>query len=198
MKSIKPLALASLVTAIIVVAGCVPSLHPIYTEADLVIEPKLEGVWKEPDSTATWSIKRADDQSEKTYAIVQTDEDAKRGEFIGHLAKVDGRLFLDLSPKEPKIDQASDFYHMHLMPVHTIVHVQQIEPTLKATMLDPKWLEEHLKKNPAALKHEIVEDTLVLTASTKDLQQFFVKHLSTEGAYGEAMELARQKPAAAP
>ena len=32
-----------------------------------------------------------------------------------------------------------------------------------------------------------------LTAPTKDLQQFYLKHLSTEGAYGEGMELTRQK-----
>jgi hypothetical protein len=184
---------AAMLLTMIALAGCVPSLHPFYTNADLVLEPKLEGTWKEPDTTATWTITRAADKSAGAYTIVQNDAEGKRGEFIGHLAKVDGRLFMDITPAEPQIDRASDFYRMQLMPVHMIVAIEQVEPMLKATMLDVKWMKKHIEADPAAISHEIVDDNVVLTASTKELQQFFITHLATEGAYGEAMELTRAR-----
>ena len=192
MMMLRTLAVASLVV-MVALAGCVPSLHPFYTNADLVLEPKLEGTWKEPDTAATWSITRAADRGAGAYVIVQNDADGKRGEFIGRLAKVEGKLFLDITPAEPQIERASDFYKMQLMPVHMIISIQQVEPTLKATMLDVEWMKKFVQASPGAISHEIVNDNVVLTASTKELQQFFLKHLATPGAYGEAMELTRTK-----
>jgi hypothetical protein len=65
--------------------------------------------------------------------------------------------------------------------------------------LDYDWLEKLLEKNPKAIRHHIIEDhgdgRLVLTADTAELQRFVVKHLKTEGAWGEpALKL---QPAAA-
>jgi hypothetical protein len=39
--------------------GCVLSLHPLYTENDLIFEEKLLGTWAEEGSKVTWQFKRA-------------------------------------------------------------------------------------------------------------------------------------------
>ena len=49
-----------------------------------------------------------------------------------------------------------------------------------------------MKDYPEALKHERREnDSVVLTATTRDMQEFFVKHLETPKAYGEPSTMKR-------
>ena len=167
-------------------SACIPSLHPIYTDEDIVFEESLLGVWAEPNSDETWAFTRSQEKG-NAYRLVYADGNGKRGAFVTHLAKIKGQLFLDLFPEEPELE-SNDFYKGHLMPVHTFMHVAQIEPKLQLSALDADWLGKHLEKKPRALKHEIVDDTIVLTASTKKLQAFYIKHLKTEGAYDDPSE----------
>jgi two-component system phosphate regulon sensor histidine kinase PhoR len=69
--------------------------------------------------------------------------------------------------------------------------VSQIEPTLQMSFPDPKWLESHLKENPKAIRHEQIDDRVLLTASTQELQEFVCKHAETPGAFGEPSNLKR-------
>jgi len=59
--------------------------------------------------------------------------------------------------------------------------------------IKPDWLEEYLKKSPAALRHEIVDRNLVLIASTRDLQSFMLHHVSIKEAFGEDLDYVRRK-----
>ncbi len=60
-------------------------------------------------------------------------------------------------------------------------------------MLDPKWLEEHLQANPEVLSVEEVDNRILITASTKELQEFVIRHLKTESAFGDALKKKRVK-----
>ena len=123
------------------------------------------------------------------YKLTYTDQDEKRGEFLVHLVKVRGHMFLDLFPDGPHLEE-SDFYVIHLVPAHTFMHVKQIKPTLQMRMLDAEWLQDLLKEHPGAVKHERLEDqTIVLTAKPKELQTFLIKHLDTEGAFSEFSDM---------
>ena len=58
----------------------------------------------------------------------------------------------------------------------------QFEPELKLAFFNFDWLGKFLEKNPKALAHH-AEDTkdkeggrLILTAGTRDLQKFVLKH----------------------
>jgi hypothetical protein len=176
--------------------SCVPSLHPLYTEKELVFEEKLLGVWAENGSK--WVFEKGSDPN--SYDLTVIDEEGK-GEFIAHLVKIDKMLFLDLFPKEPEL-QTNNFYKIHLLPAHTFMKVEQIEPILKMSMMDPEKIEDMLENDPNLIKHEILEDQnqkLVLTASTKELQQFMKEHAEDEGLFvwtlGEGGgELKRWKP----
>lgn len=169
--------------------GCIPSLHPIYTEEDLIFVPELLGTWSEEGSDETWSFSSEDPRS---YDLVQTDDEGKKGEFSAHLFRIEGTMFLDLFPEERE-EETSGFYKIHLLPVHTFILVEQIEPNLKMSFMDGEWLESYLEEHPGSLRHEIVEDGgIVLTASTKELQAFLVEHVKTEDAFGASSELTRQ------
>ena len=184
-RNSKAIAVPALIVAL-AASGCVPSVHPIYTEKDIVFDEGLIGVWAEPGSDETWAFTRLEG-SENAYRLLYTDEDAKAGAFVTHLVKVRNHYFLDLFPEEPEL-ASNDFYKQHLFPMHTFMHVVQLAPKLQLRVVEPEWLEEYLRKHPRALEHEIAGDSLLLTASTRDLQAFHIKHLKTEGAYGDPSE----------
>ena len=168
-------------------AGCVPSLHPLYTDKDLTFEEKLSGSWS--DGEQIWKFEG--DSEEKSYELIVIDKDLKKGEFTAHLVKIDSMLFLDLFPEEPEL-QANDFYKFHLLPVHTFVGVEQIEPTLKMRMMDPDTIKQMLENDPNLIKHEIVEeDRVVLTASTEQLQVLMKKHANDKDFFGDTGEFKR-------
>ena len=90
---------------LMVLSGCVPSLHSIYSEQDLIFKPHVVGVWQQPGSTATWDLQRRDATS---YRLIYTDRDGHTASFVAHLADVEGTLFLDLFP-EPMEEDMLDF-----------------------------------------------------------------------------------------
>lgn len=170
-----------------ILGGCVPSLHPLYTDKDLTFEEKLSGIWS--DSEQIWKFEG--DSEEKSYELIILDKDLKKGEFTAHLVKIDNMLFLDLFPEKPGL-QAHDFYKFHLLRVHTFVRVEQIEPTLQMQMMNPDTIKQMLKNDPNLIKHEIVEeDRIILTASTEQLQKLMKKHANDEDFFGDTTEFKR-------
>jgi hypothetical protein len=177
-------------TLLMVMCGCIESLHPFYTEKDLVFEPALVWTWGEAgsDSKESWAFTPS---GEKAYRLVVTDSDGRSGAFEAHLASLEGALILDLYPVDPELP-SSTFYKDHLQKVHSFVRVVKVGPVLTMSVLDVTWLEQFLRKNPKALKHERTEDGILLTASTAELQAFILKHLKTKGAFQDSIDFERR------
>ena len=176
-----------------IVVRCTPSLHPIYSDSDIIYDPALIGTWQPDDPDATWILdfKSADDAN-RTYVMTFTDgENETWGTFVAHLAKIRDHIFLDAYPKLEDAD-ANDARFDLLLPTHIFALVEQIEPDLTLRDMNDDWLNSYLAENPNALAHEFVqkegepEPTLVLTASTEELQAFVIQHIQTEGAYDES------------
>jgi hypothetical protein len=159
---------------LILSVGCTPSLHPIYTENDLVFESSLIGQWTEDDSDEIWEFSK---EGASEYKLVITDE----GPFSAHLTKVKGKLFLDFFPDEPELKEGG-FYKSHLLRVHSFAYVSRIEPTLQMALPNPGWLEKYVAENPDSIRHEKVEDRIIITAGTKALQAFWLKHRGDHSA----------------
>jgi hypothetical protein len=188
----KKSAIAACLGLLLGLAGCVPSLHPLYTEEDLIFDPALLGSWAGRDGKGSWEFSKA---GEKEYKLVDLDEQGKKGEFSVHLLKVGDQRFLDLFPLDPELKQ-NDFYRIHLMPVHTFLRVRQERDSLRVSILNYDWLQKLLKENPGAIKHEVVDDSVLLTAKPKELQAFLLKHEKTAEAWDEGAPMPRvaQKP----
>ena len=170
-------------------AGCVQSLNPLYTDQDLIFDSTLLGVWTDKDSTETWELTKT---NEKQYKLVITDEDGKAGEFTAHLLEIDGKIFMDLMPVEPALSQ-NDFYKEHFVPTHTFAQITQTAPTVQISFLEPRWLKNFLAKKPSAIRHEKMGEEILLTASPKELQKFLLAHLNTEGAFSKPFSFKRKK-----
>jgi hypothetical protein len=161
-----------LVVLALALGGCVPSLHPLYTDKDLIFDPALLGQWSPADGQGSWTFRKT---GEKEYQLDAIDKDGKRGRFQVHMVKLDGRVFLDLFPME-RTQKEDDFYELHFVPTHTFFRVKQIEPKLQMAYLDPEWIGKYLPEHPDAIRHEKVHGGAVLTAQPKELQAFVLKH----------------------
>ena len=191
----------------IALAGCVPvmSLHPLYDDKTLVFEEKLLGTFVDDDD-ATWDFARAEDPNTYTLTYIKAEEQkVLKGLFVVRIAKLDSRLFLDVYPKEPPwADEASRrktkwFYNsVFMIPAHTFIKIEAIEPKLELYFADTDDLKKLLKKNPDAVKHEIVDDSPVLTGSTKMLQSFVIKYANDDQLFTRQSTLTRKVTEPAP
>ena len=184
--------LTSALIALTFIAGCLPSLNPVYLPEDLVFEESVVGTWAQSGKTAKWKLTRRDATS---YDLAYTDEGGVEARFIAHLAEIEGSLFLDLSP-QPMPAQGNKFYQLHLAPTHTIYLVQQVEPTLKLAAMDLAWLDKQLSRQPAKIASSVSEKRRLITAPTEEVRAFVVEHQDKFTAKVELVRVADPNEAA--
>jgi len=166
-------------------AGCIPSLHPIYTDADLMFDPGVVGAWRgaEGDTNGVETLEfTAADRT--AYRLVYTDKEGLKGTFAVHLVRIGENLFFDVYPDRAGA-KVNGYYQMHEFPVHTFAWVRQIRPELKCSFMSGDWLDKLLKATPTALRHERVDDAVLISARTAELKAFLAAHVKTPGAFGE-------------
>jgi len=155
--------------AALIVGGCIPSLHQLYTDETLIFEEKLIGKWTGGDNEI-WQFSKA---NEKEYEL-RIVKDEKEGRFEAHLLELDGKMYLDLYPGENEsMENMNDYYKLHLVAAHTFLWINLTEPNLRLNWFMHKLLED----DPNLLQHETVnKDQIILTASTEELQRFVIEH----------------------
>jgi hypothetical protein len=186
-----------------ILAGCVPvlSLHPLFDNQNLTFDEKLLGTFTEPNNI-TWEFARSEDPNAYLLtfsAVSEKDQKVLKGLFTVHLVKLDGRLFMDIYPKEyPWADEAGLeqtkwlYNSLLLLSAHTFAKVEIAEPQVKLWLTDDVTMKELLKENPDAVKHEVVEDNPVLTASTQQLQKFVLKYANDKRLFANESILTRK------
>jgi len=77
--------------AAVLLAGCITSLHPFYTEENLIFDPSLLGTWvvidpetgrEEAEDGMTWTFTQS---GEKGYDLIVTEKEFVLGELLGPL-----------------------------------------------------------------------------------------------------------------
>ncbi len=189
--------------------GCVPvmSLHPLYTEKDVVFQERLLGRWvDDPNSPkTTWEFNRIE-EPKNAYNLVFSDEEGKKGSFIAHLVRLrsvgtpgKSRLFLDVYPSEPPEEMEDPnklelpYNYFFLIPTHTFIKIDFNGPQLKIWLTNGEDMEKLLKEEPNAVKHTFIEDKLILTAPTKELQDFILKYADDKRVFKGEIVLDRKK-----
>jgi hypothetical protein len=200
----------------ILLAGCVPvvSLHPLFTKENIVFEEKLLGTWvKDPnDPEVTWRFSRLDESAAqgplepwkeeitKFYGLSITDQDGRKGSFAACLVKLGDRLFLDVFADrfpsgEQDIEKMPLAYNgFFFLPVHTFIKVDSLGEQLVLRMTDDERFTDLVKAEPAVVRHEMMDDRPVLTASTRELQEFVTKFAGDERLFPNDLTLSRKAP----
>ncbi len=190
-----------LVVVILFLTGCVQSLHPLYHDKDRLEVPEIVGKWQS-ESGPTWEFSKVEDKPSYFLKYVDTGDntDKKRvktwvdkGSFPKeaeianmdvNIVKLGGHYFMDFYPADNKsLDNLNELLSMHLLATHTFAKLQVLDGQLLIQHLDPEWLEKLFDENKIRIKHEVVDGSVVLTASTKDLQKFISKYADDENAF---------------
>jgi hypothetical protein len=170
--------LIALAAAAVLLCSCIPSVNPFYTDQDVVFDARLLGEWQEKDKSDNPDVWKFESATNKTYKLTVTEKEGKQGKFNAHLFKLKQEYFLDLIPDDCHYaTNQADLVAASMYPGHLLVRVPQIEPELKLAFFDFDWLGKFIKKTPKALAHHKEGDHIVLTAGTRDLQRFVLKHL---------------------
>lgn len=186
----------------LLMGGCVPvlCLHPLYTKENIVVEKKLLGTWVDDvnNPETLWEFKQID-EPENAYKLIFTDEDGKKGSFVAHLLKLQNKLFLDIYPNELPCEMEDPnkmdwpYNCFFLIPAHTFMKIDSIEPQLKMRLALESKIEELLQENPKAIKYINVGDRIVLTASAEELQAFVLKHVDDDRLFTDEIALVHKK-----
>jgi len=198
--------------AALLLCSCIPSVNPFFTGKDVVFDARLLGEWRakeKSDDPALWKFEKGETNY---YKLTVTEEKGKQGQFEARLFKLKDEFFLDLIPAD--CDYATNqagLVAASMFPRHLLVHVSKLEsgfhlmppsePELHLALFDFDWLQKHLEKHPKALAHHNEGKGIVLTAETRELQAFVLKHLGEGELFSKPTEMVRTNypaPAARP
>lgn len=185
----------------LVLGGCVPviSLHPLFSEADTIFEKKLLGTWVDDVNSphSTWEFGDIN-EPKNAYKLIFADDEGKKGSFVAKLVKLQDKLFLDVYPNGLPSDVNNPaktdwpYNAFFLIPAHTFLRVDSIEPMLKMRLTLESEMKDLLTEEPEAVKHTFVGDRLVLTASTKELRAFVLKYANDKRLFTGDIVLVRK------
>jgi len=128
----------------------------------------------------------------KAFEVTIT-EQGKTGKFRAHLFKLKDSQFLDVIPADCNYaSNQADVVAYSMFPGHLLMRVTQIEPEVKFAACDYDWLQKYLEANPTILAHHTEYERIVLTADTRDLQKFVLKHLGTNELFKDYGTMVRR------
>ena len=150
--------------------GCVPSLQPLYTDKDVVFDRTLLGTWSQTNREDRWVFVA---EGTNAYKLVHTDKQGT-AEFTAHLVNVQGQRYLDLFPKDVGA-KLNELAICTLIPGHLFLWVKDVGAELQLALISGQKLDKLLNAQPKLVLHNRLNDGLVLTAPTADLQQLFAR-----------------------
>ncbi len=135
----KKLLTATVLVAIVMLSGCLSALHPLFTEEDLVFDPKLVGSWQAGPDNKVYTFQQGTAESfgelpegmqkiaPKAYLLtITSSKQVKKQTNIMHSWRVSESIctwiIIPLKPKERKHYPA--FYKTNFVQMHSFYRLQ--------------------------------------------------------------------------
>ncbi|CAM1345201.1 hypothetical protein [Tenacibaculum amylolyticum] len=192
-----------LILSIVICNSCiVKSLNPFYTENSIEFNKNFLGTWTD-NHNDTWEIistkeeflKGKEKISKEDEAFLEKyrssyitvyKENSKTSYFIATPFKIKNQYFLDFIPYNFEKKNINSLLEDHIIYTHSLVKLD----ILKDGKINIKWFdEERLKKlfqeKRIKIQHRrtgIIEEDILLTASSEELYTFLKKYMLTEEA----------------
>lgn len=197
---------------LILLPGCfLKSVHPLVADKDAVLLDGLEGTWldgndlwtfiNDPRNVTNYDLSKYDldieveddeDITETLYLVLVQDITKPQEEpdiLLGKVAEIGDYHYLDLTFF--RLTETDDLTDVHLFPVHTFSRVQAGGDELSIEFFKSDWISELIEANRVRIKHEKVDDQVLITASTRELQQFVEKYGDDDEAFDDPIQLKR-------
>jgi len=124
---------------------------------------------------------------QKGYFIIYQDENGKvSDQYIAFLARIGKHLYFDYFPADKKEDRKLDeFFGVHFVRMHTSYRVEILKDgSFELSQLDGSYVKNLIDEKKIRISHETdADDNTVITASTKELQQYLLKYGDEPSAY---------------
>lgn len=173
-------------TLLLGVAGCVPSLHELWTEKTQVYDDTIAGTYQQDD--AVWTF--AGDPNDKSWTLTIDEKEGKQSKLIAHLVQVGGQRFFDFYPAGDAQIETGEWVKFHLVPAHLFFKVDKTAESFKIAPMNPEEVGKLLKEKPQLVKHEVIKDNrVVLTDTPENLQKFLLEGLMVKDFFGDPGEL---------
>jgi hypothetical protein len=179
--------LVGTVLAAAALASCTPvlSIHPLYTDKDVVFNPHLLGTWFEPPSSDDHSVVTFERLNSDAYTVSITDPTRQPSPvetYEAHLVQLDGRLFIDVV--QSGIEVGDDNPLVLAIAGHMFGRISLGEDGLKMSFLDDEWMQKAFQSKTTSIPHETSDDgTPVLTATTAELQRLVLAYADDDNAF---------------
>lgn len=201
----------------VLLSGCfLKSVHPLVSDKDASDLPGISGVWGNDKERFTFikegefedlsfnglqghdlNLSMTDTGDDTTgeenpgYLVVYEDlynEIPDSSYFLGKFVQLDQNYYLDLYP----IDVFDiGFWSSHILPVHTFSKIDLEGDSISINLFRDSWIEDQIRDNRVRIKHEKLEEGVLITASTDELQEFIKKYGNVAEAYRDPITLKR-------
>lgn len=168
--------------------GCVVSVDPYLSDADVTFDPGLLGTWEEVSGSDRAVVsQRADD----AYAVEYT-SDGEVTQFEARLGRLGDRLVLDLWPAADDSDQ--DLESGLEIPGHLLLTVDIGSNEIRFAAIDPDPLLESLRDGRIGLSYQSADEQLILQGSTEQLRAALGDYIERDGALTDPDAWRRADP----
>jgi hypothetical protein len=155
------------------------SVHPIYDADNQPGDKRLTGLWIDTDDSASFVEIRGD----KNFYTLTRWLDKDTIWYEAHYAKVGDYYYLDLYPLDGKPYKIDDQAIRNFLPFHTFVKLELGDRNAVVSMFDEDKLMTLFRQNRIRLRHELMDDYVLITANTGDLQKFIMKYSASKDVF---------------
>ncbi|MEO5984118.1 MAG: hypothetical protein ABIP80_01355, partial [Ferruginibacter sp.] len=108
-------------------------------------------------------------------------------------AKIGRNFYLDYYPAEiPSQKVINKFYKSHFVKIHMIYKIDfKVNDHFEMKRFDGEFLDKLIADNKINIRHEVVEESNVITASTDDLQKFIIQYSENPKAFVNSINCGR-------
>lgn len=162
--------------------SCIPSLHPLVTDEIEVKFDDIIGTYETEDEY--WQFDYFLGKKGGSIILNIGDHpDSLNGKYLVTFGKINDMLFADFYPTEHffEFDFGADY-----IPTHTFARVEKSTDGFVFRYADGDELNKLFTEGKVRLKHEKVsyDDSILITASSKQLQKFMAQHGSNDVFFG--------------
>lgn len=184
---------------IFAMSSCVSSLHPLYSSDTLVFRNEMLGKWVEKDGEGEWQFEKENQDEASSYILTYTEKalnkkTENKSQYSIYLVKLGDYYFLDF--ERLLSNEESDNYGGSLSPMlttHKFAKIEVAKDKLKLYLFDDDFLKKLFEQKKIRIKHEkLQDDSILLTASTADLQKFVQKYAAEKKAFLDELVLVKK------
>ena len=161
------------------------SLNSLFTEQNTVLIPGVEGLWAIPDYDITVSINKAGDN----FYLLKYGSEKSASIFEAAFVKIKDEIFLDLIGVMPD-SLGDEDYRNSFVKTHTIYKVRIMKDTMQLSELSYSWFYDYATKKHLPLKYEWVDNAMLLTFSTIELNSFLSEHSNEKELFSADITLS--------